>query len=335
MTFYPQIGCGWWTKNWCFARAVKMTEDSHLSSGAKSFGTLFEEQKSEEPLKPVPVKYLVQDLLKILHRDIPDSLYADGLTKNVILWRKNGSIPEDHVIYGPFEDLKYGACVSIFNTSFQAVSFYSQDPEDHRLTEALLKTNLIDWGSKKISCVLDGVPEKLTPVIDRIVSEKNLEKHFSIKTQLYWMDKERARNLKIECPPNITLEQLTTKHVDYLDRYWPHKFEGSKQYLHTLLERNFSLGVFQPGTQHPIAWVVCNQASAIAMLFTLESHRRKGYAQLLCTAVARKLGDMDIDPRATVLVDNEPSKMLFISLGYTTGSHFHYIGLRSKLKKRE
>nr|XP_018897945.1 PREDICTED: uncharacterized protein LOC109031083 [Bemisia tabaci] len=316
----------------------EMTEEAEdlppPPSGAKYSGTLYDEEEIlEESLKPISIKYLEEDLLKILHEDIPDALYADGLAKNVIRWRKEKNIPEDHNIYEPLAELKCGACVSVFNTSFQAINFYSQDPEDHKLTAALLKTHLIDWGSTKINCVLDGVPEKLTPMVNQIVSVKNLEKHFSIKTEMYWMDKERARNLKIECPSSVRLERLTTKQVDYLDRYWPHKFEGSKEYLHTLLQRNLSMGVFQPFAKHPVAWAVCSHSSAITMLFTLETHRGKGYARLLCTAIARKLGEMDIDPRATVLDDNQASKILFITLGYKTGGYFYYIGLRSKLKE--
>ena len=67
----------------------------------------------------------------------------------------------------------------------------------------------------------------------------------------------------------------------------------------------------------PVAWILTYMSCAMGMLYTLPEHRRKGYAKILISAMAKRLHAQGSPVYCFIEEENVVSYKLFKNMGFT------------------
>lgn len=77
-----------------------------------------------------------------------------------------------------------------------------------------------------------------------------------------------------------------------------------------------SAGVFLKENDELVTWMMCNPPFGMSRLYTLESHRRRGYAKLAVQYLSKRMAQAGLIPFVHIVVENEASYKCFQSLGF-------------------
>lgn len=263
-------------------------------------------------LQDISLEELPQ-LAKLLEKRLgrSDSTYMVNFLANVIDWLTRFPTDSYVTIMSPNGDWKTHATfvADIDMPGLPAMVIFSLEDSNEELTNALLSTKRIDW-SRDIMFAM--VPEKNYQVVYRVVDEFHLR--FIDETPACYMfriDKEEALKFKID---GIKLDKLEPSDAVLVNNEWPHKAEGTEDYIRATIERNDSVGLFV--NEELVSWAFLSFLGALASLQTVPKHKRKGYGKVIAQAMSVKMAEKGLDPYGTVLVHNEASKKLFNSLGF-------------------
>jgi len=114
--------------------------------------------------------------------------------------------------------------------------------------------------------------------------------------------------------PNLEIKALDVNSgVDFILSTWKYAKEGSRPYVEKIVERNESGAVYKDGK--PVSAIVTVPDGLLAMLYTLNDHRKKGYAKVAVKYAMREQAMNGMTPCLTVELRNEPSKAFHESLG--------------------
>ncbi|CAH0392272.1 unnamed protein product [Bemisia tabaci] len=216
------------------------------------------------------------------------------------------------------------AIVGIFKISDShdyRVTVYCFGEDTSMLQEALLRTNRIKWNSPESTIFFTAIPEKLLPVVQRCVSGQGFGIVQTENIVYQWKTPDHLNSLNYSCPPEVRVAPLGLEHVELIRKNWSN-LPASAEYIETLIKHNINLGVYSRATGELCAWVLCNEFCALTMMHTMENHRRKGYAQLLCNAMSERLLRAGIIARAVVMEENRPSLKLFESHKFRSSRDF-------------
>ena len=143
------------------------------------------------------------------------------------------------------------------------------------------------------------------------------------------------------------------EHTDYMRQYWKYNGSETKEGYRNLVAKLTSIGAFQCKSQvggenvakgtpsseeeeanstsedtlgYPVAWSQLGIFNCFKNTFTLPEHRRKGLANAVTLALARKCMEDTGVASSTVVVDNELSKAIHEKLGFIRQHkvRFHY-----------
>jgi len=85
-----------------------------------------------------------------------------------------------------------------------------------------------------------------------------------------------------------------------------------------------SAGVFLKCNDELVSWAVCHPpAGGLNHLWTVEEHRRKGYAKLVVQHLSKQLAQIGYVPFASIDVKNDASQQFFTSLGFKFTKQTH------------
>lgn len=79
---------------------------------------------------------------------------------------------------------------------------------------------------------------------------------------------------------------------------------------------NGGYGLFLKSDNSIVAWVLKNHLGALAILQTVEEHKRKGYGSLITKVLSQEIAKEGHEPIAMVLIENVTSQKLFKNLGF-------------------
>lgn len=264
-----------------------------------------------DPLQPVPSTRL-KELSEKLLADVPQSLTVHGIVQTALEWQET-DFSQRIGLYSTNEDFESSAIVGIFTVSESndySVSMYCFGEDTSELREALMTTSRINWGSPETTIVFTAIPERLLSVLEQCLSHHDFRIVQTEKSLYNWKTPDQLKTCKYSCPPDVKLAPLGLESAELVRKYW-HNLPGAAEYIETLIKHNVTLGVYSCSTGELCAWVLCNQFYAFTMMHTMEGHRRKGYAQLLCNALSERLLRSGIIVRAVTMAYNKPSLSLF------------------------
>uniref|UniRef100_A0AAG5DFG6 N-acetyltransferase domain-containing protein n=1 Tax=Anopheles atroparvus TaxID=41427 RepID=A0AAG5DFG6_ANOAO len=238
-------------------------------------------------------------------RDWPRYELSYNTVQNYINWSKRDPKIKDLAIYSLNGSWRENGTYIIIDR----IDLYMDTLEES--TDTLRRAlHLVDWDYYYVAvmCQYDKLLFETFEKLDVMVFNAR-------PNTMYFLAKEKALTLSWQVPEGLRLGPLLPSHAKFINDLWPHRETGSEFYLERFIRWNVSMGLFddrEGGTL--LGWCVLMQKGAMASLGVAE--RRKGYGTLVVKAFAKKLAELGHNSYASVLVDNEPSKALFESVGF-------------------
>ena len=91
-------------------------------------------------------------------------------------------------------------------------------------------------------------------------------------------------------------------------------------FLGSLIKRCYSAGVFlKDSPAQPVSWVLSTEFGSLRHLYTLEDHRRKGYAKIVILEMVKEMLKAGVTPELEVDLENPDITAvvkLYIELGF-------------------
>lgn len=182
-------------------------------------------------------------------------------------------------------------------------------------------TNLVDFYS---------IRNVFRPMALKIVEDLNLEIHDDTDAICYYIPRKAALEFKIQLPPNIVLKPLNDSHVAKANSAWPHRYEGSDQFIAYSIRYHLNLGLFNEADEL-LAWSLRYDNGSIGVLQVDENHLRKGYGSLIAKALSRKIAEeFDCDITALIKYDNVGSISMFSKLGFKAADRYSWFVFKTK-----
>ncbi|XP_034835431.1 uncharacterized protein [Maniola hyperantus] len=221
-------------------------------------------------------------------------------------------------VYCPFGNVNNGIVALNVKNKFYEVIIQCPSDDIRKLEEALRTTSIIDW--ERCNQV-PYTPEHVRDCVQRLFLEKNL-KLTNINTTVTYILDSQAPPYDVRLPPGFSFNLLTPDCAQMVNDKWPHKHPGSEWYYDLLTKAKLGYGLYNG--EELIAWVFIKEMGALGHLFTLESHRRKGYGKL----VLKLISNMRLkDKKCTVAfcsVGNMNAANLYSKLGFKRVHELHW-----------
>uniref|UniRef100_A0A4Y0BHE2 N-acetyltransferase domain-containing protein n=1 Tax=Anopheles funestus TaxID=62324 RepID=A0A4Y0BHE2_ANOFN len=241
-----------------------------------------------------------RDLYK---RDWPRHEIAFNLVQNYIDWSKRDRKIKDLALYSLNGSWRENGTFVIIDRI--DLYMYTLDESLDTLRRTL---ELVDWDYYYVSIMC----EYETLLYNTF---KKLDVRVSIARPniMYFLPKEEALKLNPSVPEGLQVGPLQPYHAKIINDLWPHRETGSEFSLERLIRWNPSMGLFDKQGDL-LGWCLFTQPGVMGSLGVIE--RRKGYGKIVVQAFAKRLAEMGFNLYASILVENEPSKTLFASVGF-------------------
>ncbi|ROI15584.1 Glycine N-acyltransferase-like protein 3 [Anabarilius grahami] len=132
----------------------------------------------------------------------------------------------------------------------------------------------------------------------------------------------------------LRFSPLSAAQAHLVNSTW--KYGGDSNSYNSVLNyisHNPSLCVIEEGGTEPVSWLLVYQHAALGLLYTLPQHRRKGYAKLLVSILAKSLLERGHPVYCFVEEGNDTSYKLFTSLGFQHSQGYRAVWF--ELNKRD
>lgn len=182
---------------------------------------------------------------------------------------------------------------------------YTLDESLDTLRRAL---ELVDWDYYYVSIMCE-----YETLLYNTFKKLNVRVSIARPNIMYFLPKEEALKLNPSVPEGLQVGPLQPYHAKIINDLWPHRETGSEFSLERLIRWNPSMGLFDKQGDL-LGWCLFTQPGVMGSLGVIE--RRKGYGKIVVQAFAKRLAEMGFNLYASILVENEPSKALFASVGF-------------------
>ncbi|KAM8715300.1 hypothetical protein ACLKA7_002365 [Drosophila subpalustris] len=160
-----------------------------------------------------------------------------------------------------------------------------------------------------------GYGERLLPAVDAHIKRFDQEQLETAQTAWYRASKEVVATFSIEPPSGIKLRALEIEDAPTVNEIWPHRAEGSVEFVKHLIGHNISIGACDADGKL-IAWCLRLPLGSLGVLQVLESHKRLGLGSLMVRYMSKKICELDEEVLAPVVTENTPSRKMFEKLGF-------------------
>ncbi|KAM8716711.1 hypothetical protein ACLKA7_003563 [Drosophila subpalustris] len=182
-------------------------------------------------------------------------------------------------------------------------------------SEALVKEalTLIDWSSG-LKC--SSIPARHIKDLEIVVKEKQLKLQFNDVTNLYYMTRQEASELKVEAPAGYFLDTLKEVDADLVNEEWPNRHVGSLYFIQRQIRMCPSVGLYTTDAKELVAWCIRLQGGYLGALQVRSSHKRRGFGSVVTREITRRIGSLGQDVMALVNPQNNASCAMFDKLGF-------------------
>ncbi|XP_026465442.1 uncharacterized protein LOC113368093 [Ctenocephalides felis] len=253
-------------------------------------------------------------LQELFPQDWPKHFQAYEVLKNQYRLEKEGKISGTKV-YILDDDWSDGTFILQDAELYTVI--YTLDEKCKRLREALL---LLDWSKgPRIHPYLG----RFKVALNSVYEELKLPVLYDGDMLWHWIHRDTAINFNVE-HPEAYVDQLKEFEADYINQFWPHKYEGSENWLRSLIRKNISKGVYLKSNNKLVAWVLRMDSGIITSLHTHPDYVRKGFGALALKAIAKAIAEQGSDSVGCIVNGNYRSTALFDKLGFTSQGPMHW-----------
>lgn len=249
----------------------------------------------------------------VLHKHLPRSLKMYGFLYGIN--RKKPSILQ--VVVDSWPDFKVIICRPDPGNKralefMKKVSYFSTD--EQALRRMLTDDNAIDWSTYFL---IGGFDFSHAPIVKEVSSHRQVNfRDYTLVHLVYLPDLSHLVAPAIDSELESRISSLNLSHVDLVNKSW--KFGGGKKGQRNVehLISNFPTCCITDSQGQPVSWILVYDYCAMGLLHTLPEHRRKGYARVLVSAMAKKLHTQGYPVYCFIEEGNELSHKLFKSMGF-------------------
>ncbi|XP_043107696.1 glycine N-acyltransferase [Puntigrus tetrazona] len=212
---------------------------------------------------------------------------------------------------------------------FNIYSIYSKSKES-------LKNFLDTPGviNKHTFTLLAGVDIRHLGAVQEFADQHGLPWKTQGVMNVLFLQDERQLQFK-DSYAGFRLAPLSAAHAHLVNSTW--KYGGDRNSCNSVLNyitHNPSLCVLEDGGGgEPVSWLLVYKHAALGLLYTLPQHRRKGYAKLLVSVMAKNLLGLGHPVYCFVEEENDLSNKLFTSLGFQNSPDYRAVWF--ELNKRQ
>lgn len=255
-------------------------------------------------------------VLDFLKQDLPVTVSIHNTVQTFAEWnRKSTDFKFDvYCIDGDINNYGCVFCHGQFNKFSHYYLLYSRESENPVFLNLLKQFDFPHNDGKVV--MFQAINERNYKLMDDLVKAKNINVPHLYVNNNFWLPPDKSRNIQIECPDDLYIDFLDPSHAEVVNDSWPHKFEGSLEYIRLVIQINFGLGLFRKADKQLVSFGVFPHYGGIGMLYTPEAFRRKGYAAIVILAISKEIVTRGLNPHAYVLHVNKPSAALFRKLGF-------------------
>ncbi|TDG40432.1 hypothetical protein AWZ03_013148 [Drosophila navojoa] len=190
--------------------------------------------------------------------------------------------------------------------------------------ELLTALTLMDWTrGYKVS----AIHETHHAIYKQLLAEHHLFMDREMKTIMYRLPCEQAKELQVNCPPGYFLDNVRLEHAELINELWSAKHPGSLKLIQLLIEMNTNVGLYDQATGQLCAWCLRLQSGFLGALEVLPTHQRRGLGLVVAAAIAKRIsGDLNHDVTALVNLNNTAACRVFEKLQFMLikGEHYYW-----------
>uniref|UniRef100_A0A2H1VJT3 SFRICE_001209 n=1 Tax=Spodoptera frugiperda TaxID=7108 RepID=A0A2H1VJT3_SPOFR len=277
---------------------------------------------SEEPLQYLPVERW-GELQRVFRKDWTRGVSGYAVLDTQRRWLANG-METNLKIYCPYGDMQNGMVAFNEKDSYYEIIIQCPSDDTSKLATALRTTKLIDW---KKSVKVPFAPRNVVNLLYEIMDDVKIEVEEVFPYDTHILDTTELYK-DVRLPDGVTFKHLTTEHLNLIDSTWPYNYPSSDTYFEFLINLKYGYGLYL--NNDLISWVLISEAGTLLHLYTVEEHRRKGYAEVLLKMVSN---DLLKDGRVVIaycVPDNYNASKLYIKAGFVPAEDVTWIYFRSK-----
>ena len=115
---------------------------------------------------------------------------------------------------------------------------------------------------------------------------------------------------------DVYVKSLEPEDAQTVFNWWPRKHTTTVDDVADEIIRLPSAGVFLNSNNQLVAWMNLHPPNGMSRLFTLEEHRRKGYANLLTRYLCKRVAQAGHSPYVKIIEGNTASEQFFHHMGF-------------------
>lgn len=192
--------------------------------------------------------------------------------------------------------------------------FYALD-DDWFMTNLMDKAEIMkiltELGLKEYG--FPGVPVEQYDLFDDILWEEHC--------YLYYYE-----GAKPNPKENRLVRKLEVTDAVKMNEHYTYQSEDSLQYIEDVINRSIGFGIEVEGDL--VSWIVQHLDGSLGIMYTLEEHRRKGYADILTAHLLKAVMENDDIPYIHIRTDNMTSMLLAEKNGFTKYKKVVWFGIK-------
>lgn len=224
-----------------------------------------------------------------------------------------------------------GTFIAILKFNCYEIYMHTMEKSCKRLVFALKHTKVIKWD---IDTVIYALHSDLQPHVIKTLRELEIPICF-VQDNSLWLNSadDGVLNIKSESlrlGADFYLGPLNESHANVINEIWPYRYEGSEEYVRTIIEQNGGMGIFRSNTAKQdelVAWVLKNGVGMLGLLQTKNEYKKMGLASWAVKAMCKKMLSENYIPMCTIALSNEASQKTFIKSGFKLFAKCCYIGI--------
>lgn len=168
------------------------------------------------------------------------------------------------------------------------------------------------------------------PMALKLIEELHLTIHDDTNAICYYLPKDDSMKFKVTLPHNVQLKPLNESHANKVNAAWPHRYDGSIQFILYSIKYHINFGLFNDGDEL-LAWGLRYDNGLLGLIQVDESQMRKGYGSLITKALSKKIAEeFNSDISALIKRDNVSSMNMFTKLGFKPAERHSWFVLRTQ-----
>ncbi|CDW53884.1 hypothetical protein TTRE_0000215301 [Trichuris trichiura] len=158
--------------------------------------------------------------------------------------------------------------------------------------------------------LLYHLPVEDVPTLNSLLRQSetaNVSMESESITDLFWISpeyNEMLTQLDLALPNNFVLSELHPHEAEFVDSFWPYRYDGSVDLIRRVIERRPNV-CLRTGAGNLVGWAMVNDKMSDEMhLYTLSQFRQQKVATLIEVVLAKKIISKNCIPYKCVVPQN-------------------------------